>query len=303
MYKRLVVYLYHYENREKKENCGYMKIHINNGVCRMDIKISNASELTGKQGFYLLTEKNGRLEGHKVMSGEICNGSMEFRYECECSNVVDGCSVDEILGVLFYDGETMQHAICGTTGTEDMNLYEYTNNKEILTEEIRTLEDETTVYEYDEDCLKRKERGEKECGDTSEITECSMNLEDEVNCHTRTTAVWQEKLFCTFPKVRLHIGGTPTVGIKLKPQDIIWFPGKYWRLASNQFLLNGYGQYGYLMFFKGLGDQEGKYYLGTPGIFGIQSSMNAKKFGFTDFFAVEEGRNDKETFGFWCQET
>lgn len=303
MYKRLVVYLYYYKDREKKENCGYMKIHSNNGMCRMDAKISNVPELNGELGFYLLTETEGQLEGHKVMSGDMKNGSMELRYECKCSNVVDTYSIDEILGVLFYDGESMQHAICGTTRTEDVNLYEFKNKKEIQTEEIRTLEDETTVYEYDEDCLKRKEQGEKECGETPEIAECSMNLEDEVNCHPRTIGVWQEKLFCAFPKVKICIHGIPTVGIKLKPYDIVWFPGRYWRLSSNQFLLNGYDRYRHLMFFKGVGEQEGKYYLGIPGMFGIQTAMTAKTYGFTDFFSVEEESKGNEKFGFWCQET
>ena len=118
-------------------------------------------------------------------------------------------------------------------------------------------------------------------------------------------------MFHVFPKAILNINGERTTGIKLKPHDIVWFPGSYWRLASNKFLLNGYYNYRYILFFKGKGEYEGKYFLGTPGYFGVNDALTAKKFGFTDFFMADNYKenekaftgNEGRKFGFWCRET
>lgn len=326
MYKRLVIYLYCYKNGEKKENCGYAKVNIQNRECKIEINIRHAAQLEGEQTIYLL-KKEGKLWRKKqITDTKAEKGTINLKYTCKYSDIMEETPDDEIEGILIYDGNNMMKAVCGTQEEKEISLLEIAEEETLKTAEmIRTdtekyneknrilsEESENSIYEYDEECLKKKaENHSADCMEEVKIESCSMSLNDEENSQRITTDIWQEKMFRVFPKVMININGKQTTGIRLKPHDIVWFPGSYWRLASNKFLLNGYYNYRYILFFKGSGEHEGRYFLGTPGYFGVSDAITAKKFGFTDFFmtgdldeskgasAGSEGRN----FGFWCRET
>lgn len=310
MYKRLIVYLYYYKDGEKQENCGYMKINIHNGECRMDVHIMNLPQIEGEMGFYLLKKKDEKLTGREVMKGVVNEGSMNLKYDCKCNNMADNISIDEVIGVLIYNGENIEKSICGAMKAEEIHPLDFEEEEDLEVEEIQMEQEDNSVYEYDEDCLKEKEeKGAAECMD-ERVEGCSTALNDMENSHIGPVGSWQEKIFHVFPKTVVNINGEKTSGIKLKPHDIVWFPGRYWRLASNKFLLNGYYNYRYILFFKGTGEHEGRYYLGTPGNFGVNNAITAKQFGFTDFFAANGCNDDEKTFhrkdernfGFWCRE-
>lgn len=322
MYKRLVIYLYYYKNGEKKKNCGYAKMNISNGECRMEINVKDISQMEGSLSLYFLKNENGRLKGKKVMDIEKQESVLNLKYICKCSNMADGLSIDEMQGILIYDGANLMKSVCGGLGEGDINILDFAGeekNLEIAGVEgdsekknsIISEETDNSVYEYDEECLKKKaENSQADCTEDNNIEGCSMTLNDKENARVVPVSSWQEKMFHVFPKIIMNINGEKTIGIKLKPHDIVWFPGSYWRLATNQFLLNGYYNYRYILFFKGTGEQEGKYFLGTPGCFGVNDAVTAKKFGFTDFFMADRksgeekylNRNDGRNFGFWCRE-
>lgn len=336
MYKRFIIYLYYYKNKEKKENCGYAKINIQNEECRIEINIKNIPQMEGAEELYLLTKKNHLWKKKKVTNIEAKQGIINVRYTCNFEEIGTDFLADEIQGVLIYNGVNILKAVCGALTEGEINLSEIQEVKEILeTAELGHKETEAdkkeseeefenSVYEYDEECLKKKaENKSEDCKEEIKIESCCTTLNEEENTQILSADTWQEKMFRVFPKVILNINGEKTAGIKLKPHDIVWFPGAYWRLASNKFLLNGYYNYRYILFFKGSGEYEGKYFLGTPGYFGVSDAMTAKKFGFTDFFMAGEGENksvkeesavnesirtvskgnDGRNFGFWCRET
>lgn len=307
MYKRLVVYLYSYRELEKKESCGYVKMNIHDGECKMEIHIKNTIGIKGSMDIYLLKKEDGKLIGKKIMDGEETKGNMDVRYTCKCSDMGGNLSIDEVLGILIYNGKNIQKCICGAMKSEEINIADYDcpDAMSVLqTEEIREVEDENSVYEYDEECLKQKEQKK---GSHENMNGCGKYMQKQ---EVKNMEDWQEKIFHVFPKVVINVNGEETSGIKLKPHDIVWFPGKYWRLASNKFLLNGYYNYRYILFFKGTGENKGRYYLGTPGNFGVNSAITARQFGFTDFFPADDCNENENTFlekntrnfGFWCRE-
>ena len=242
---------------------------------------------------------------------------MQLKYEYKYNKEKDGFPMDQLAGVLIYDGKLMDKAACGGIGQQEITPDqcempgEIHNENKLQAEAIRQEQDENTIYEYDEECLKKKkEMAEHTQSGDARTQSCSCNINEEENRRISHTESWQEKIFHVFPKCVISINGRSTNGVKLKPHDMVWFPGKYWRLASNKFLLNGYYNYRYIIFFKGTGEYEGKYYLGTPGNFCVNSAITAKQFGFTDFFQAE-GSNEGENlfkergecnFGFWCRE-
>ena len=93
---------------------------------------------------------------------------------------------------------------------------------------------------------------------------------------------------------------------KIARQDISRFPRKEWRIANNSFLLHGYHNYHHLLYIE----EDGKTWLGVPGVFHEKEEVAAKTFGFPEFRRLtdvdlkleEHERNTFEDFGYWCRQ-
>lgn len=93
---------------------------------------------------------------------------------------------------------------------------------------------------------------------------------------------------------------------KIARQDISRLPRKEWRVANNSFLLHGYHNYHHLLYIE----EDGKVWLGVPGIFHEKEQIAAKSFGFpefrrltdTDLKLEENEKNTYEDFGYWCRQ-
>jgi hypothetical protein len=317
MFRRLVVYFYEYIQGEKKDSCGYAKLNIHDGECRGEIKLNHAPWLDKEVNISFYHEENENYVLWEAAAGKMEMGRLNLKFVCAAEN-----AAENLKGILVYDGSDMMKIICGTPDGEEENFEKFRNvdkiaenseNKEENVEKIKKTEklstqnltfpqknvknsedSDNSVYEYDEECLKQKEQAGK-----------------DVNQEKKPTSCWQEKLFRLFPKIMICIDGEQTSGIRLRPHDMIWFPKSYWRMASNNFLLNGYYQYRYLLFFQGGKEEEKSYYLGVPGGFSVSEAVTAKQYGFTDFFRASGctpekavfGTKSDRNFGFWCLKT
>lgn len=93
---------------------------------------------------------------------------------------------------------------------------------------------------------------------------------------------------------------------KIARQDISRFPRKEWRIANNSFLLHGYHNYHHLLYIE----EDGKVWLGVPGIFHEKEQVAARSFGFPEFRRLtdadlkleENEKNTYEDFGYWCRQ-
>lgn len=92
---------------------------------------------------------------------------------------------------------------------------------------------------------------------------------------------------------------------KIQRSDLSRLPRKFWPLANNSFLLHGYHNYAHLL----LVDEDGRMWLGVPGIYDPREARAAELFGFPQFTRAyvreldlsEEERNDDADFGHWCR--
>lgn len=92
---------------------------------------------------------------------------------------------------------------------------------------------------------------------------------------------------------------------KIGRRDIACLPRKFWPLANNSFLLHGYHNYRHLM----LIEEDGRTWLGVPGIYDPREARAADLFGFPRFtrsFSAFPGldpeeRSDNSDFGHWCR--
>ena len=92
---------------------------------------------------------------------------------------------------------------------------------------------------------------------------------------------------------------------KISRSDLTLLPRKFWPLANNSFLLHGYHNYNHLA----LIEENGRKWLGVPGIYDTREARAADLFGFPRFTRAyvsvleltDEERNDTADFGHWCR--
>ena len=92
---------------------------------------------------------------------------------------------------------------------------------------------------------------------------------------------------------------------KISCEDLTLLPRKFWSLANNSFLLHGYHNYNHLA----LIEENGRKWLGVPGIYDTREARAADLFGFPRFTRAyvsvleltDEERNDTADFGHWCR--
>ena len=92
---------------------------------------------------------------------------------------------------------------------------------------------------------------------------------------------------------------------KIKRSDLTLLPRRFWHLANNSFLLHGYHNYSHLL----LLEENGRLWLGVPGIYDPREARAADLFGFPRFTreAVpaldleETEQSTDEHFGHWCR--
>lgn len=92
---------------------------------------------------------------------------------------------------------------------------------------------------------------------------------------------------------------------KIKRSELTLLPRRFWPLSNNSFLLHGYHNYNHLL----LLEDEGRLWLGIPGIYDPRESRAAELFGFPRFtrkgaetLNLEENECEKsENFGHWCR--
>ena len=92
---------------------------------------------------------------------------------------------------------------------------------------------------------------------------------------------------------------------KITRQDLSRLPRKEWRIANNSFLLHGFYNYHHLLYLE----EDGKVWIGVPGIYHEKEEIAAKNFGFPEFRRMtemdldlqEDERNPYEDFGYWCR--
>lgn len=93
---------------------------------------------------------------------------------------------------------------------------------------------------------------------------------------------------------------------KIQRQELSRLPRKEWRIANNSFLLHGFYNYHHLLYIE----EDGKTWVGVPGIFHEKEQEAAKAFGFPEFrrltneeIKLEENEtNTYEDFGYWCRQ-
>lgn len=113
MYRRITEYIYSYENGQKICNCGYCRFDICDNQCKIFINIKVPDRYTmGIAEIYLLAENKTDGKLSKEMLGKTggLNGTICYRQICDKNCMAGSIGMDNIKGVLIYNGESLKKA-------------------------------------------------------------------------------------------------------------------------------------------------------------------------------------------------
>lgn len=277
--KRLICYLYEYQEGRRIRNIGFCKVEISEDESVISIHGKGWGMNSPKKlALYLFWRENGNCYG--VYQGELSNISpaLNYRLVYTVNDLGSKERYNMTEGIILCGENGPQYAAVWTDEDVDINRM-----KEVGKENV----------EHEEG---QQEEEEQESGDMPEEPEIS-EIVDETEEENEPDFEVKEQEYeekCRFQCT------------KIQRQDLSRLIRREWQLANNSFLLHGYYNYHHLVFL-----QEGEtLYLGVPGVYSEKERRAAQAFGFPGFINYEEEMmelkdGDRETnpdFGYWCRQ-
>lgn len=102
-YRRLVSYIYNYEDGKKRNNVGYARIETRNGLCKCTLHIT-APSLNDKQlKVYFFRRDNGGLDGIQIGTMAIRNGAGDLKVQTNSERIMNSpYSIEHMGGMVLY---------------------------------------------------------------------------------------------------------------------------------------------------------------------------------------------------------
>ncbi len=274
-YRRFITYLFRYENGEKKEQMGYVKVEQRQNVGKIDVYLKNCSGDVVEIRPYFFAKGIRVPIGTISIKNRVATGS--FRLECHRLGGKE-LNLDEVRGIWIPISEREI-------------IFSQWDDGEYSWEELKWEQPE-----FEESCGEEEDIAGKEnvCNEAEE-----PRVEEQVVCQQlQEKSYAAERLLACRPRFFPFDGNRDTWAVQIQPGDVKNLPEKYWDLSKNSFVLRGYFKYGkILLVCRG---QEKGWLLGVPGVYHRQEKVIAGMFGFTDFYNKEEKEVQAGSFGYWC---
>lgn len=102
-YRRLVSYIYNYEDGKKRNNVGYARIETRNGLCKCTLHIT-APSLNDKQlKVYFFRRDNGGLDGIQIGTMAIRNGTGDLKVQTDSEHIMNSLyGIEHMGGMVLY---------------------------------------------------------------------------------------------------------------------------------------------------------------------------------------------------------
>lgn len=277
--KRLICYLYEYQEGRRIRNIGFCKVEISEDESVISIHGKGWGMNSPKKlALYLFWRENGDCYG--VYQGELSNISPALNYRLVYT-------VDDLGSKERYN-MTEGIILCGENGPQYAAVW---TDEDVDINRMKEVGKENVEHEEGQ-----QEKEEQESGDMPEEPEISEIVDETEEENEPDFEVKEQE--CE-EKCRFQC-------TKIQRQDLSRLIRREWQLANNSFLLHGYYNYHHLAFL-----QEGEtLYLGVPGVYSEKERRAAQAFGFPGFINYEEEMmelkdGDRETnpdFGYWCRQ-
>lgn len=153
-YKRLVSYIYNYEDGIKKNNVGYARVEARNGQCKCTLHIA-APSLNDKQlKVYIFKREKENMEG--ILLGELTvrNGNGDYRTLTDSRHIMNSAyGLDDMSGIVLYLSDRKFFATSWDEApiTQRMAAGIYSSSHEQKLKAADLEAEKTGVFEKDEE--------------------------------------------------------------------------------------------------------------------------------------------------------
>jgi len=177
-YKRLVSYIYAYNNGQKDKNVGFAKVEIRNGQCKINISLKGVyTDTPENYGVYFVVRKDGDIVGIKLGDMIVKNGLGEYGDITYPGNINNsGYSFSDIGGIFIGNRNNRHNVLASQWDDEEINT-----SKIVFPEEVRVKSD-TTIEPVKKSILEKTEEQGKE--ESSIIYESPLINETQVTDKT-----------------------------------------------------------------------------------------------------------------------
>jgi len=299
-----IFYLYEYENNKRKRNVGFIKIARRYQTCILQIHIRGISTGNGASlELYAFYRDGNAMTGTQIATLTCFGKTVSERLPVSERSFPEGRPLSEMDGFLIKlpgDKPAVFWMASAFFFPVDISQLRPPAAPE---EEPETIpapapeEEPETVSAPAPDNVEAEDPGNTEAPvpeSNRESSESSSVFSDGISGQERESAAETKKYREGKKKAR-----------KIQRSDISVLPRRFWFLANNSFLLHGYHNYNHLL----LAEEDGRLWLGVPGIYDPREAKVADLFGFPQFtreyadcLELEpEECSDNADFGYWCR--
>lgn len=291
-------YLYEYENNKRTRNVGFIRISRHYRSCILQINargIPLPNGVNAELYAFFRSDDNRHLCGLPAASLTCFRKSISARISVPESRFPEGRPLTRIDGfIIRLPSDRTSRFWMASEYFFDVDislLVPPVSSRNEAEKPAESVPDSTDLYSAGEVQAAEKNAAKTKT-DTAQETEAAGGTDTVQETETATrTDITQE---ISPPSVE-----------KISREDISRLPRRFWPLASNSFLLHGYRCYGHLI----LAEEDGRMWLGVPGIYDSREARAADLFGFPRFTRVhaaaldlsEEERSTSNDFGHWCR--
>lgn len=310
-----IYYLYEYQNKKRRRNIGFLKVARHYQSCILQIHIRGISAGNGASlEMWAFCLQGGDMVGTQIASLTCFNRTVSARLPVSESTFPEEKSLPEIDGFLvrFPGGNPPVFWIASgqLLDADPETLHEPVPESESDIESDVSTEAETSFPENTtaEPPAKNEPSAPESVPESDASPDTSPSPEEQSASQISVNQKSEDPFsadHCTADQSSPESHTAGSVARKIQRSDLSLLPRKFWPLANNSFLLHGYHNYAHLL----LVEEDGRMWLGVPGIYDSREARAAELFGFPQFTRAyireldlsEEERNDNADFGHWCR--
>ena len=299
-----IFYLYEYENNKRKRNVGFIKIARRYQTCILQIHIRGISTGNGASlELYAFYRDGNAMTGTQIATLTCFGKTVSERLPVSERSFPEGRPLSEMDGFLIKlpgDKPAVFWMASAFFFPVDISQLRPPAAPEEESETIPAPapeEEPETVSAPAPDNVEAEDPGNTEAPvpeSNRESSESPSVFSDGISGQERESAAEDREYRKEKKKAR-----------KIQRSDISVLPRRFWFLANNSFLLHGYHNYNHLL----LAEEDGRLWLGVPGIYDPREAKVADLFGFPQFtreyadcLELEpEECSDNAGFGYWCR--
>lgn len=276
--QRFVTYIYAYEDGQKSSNAGYARIEIRGNNGRIEIHFASDSISGGEGAVGFLYIEEGKLISIPLGAFHIENGRGMGQFTFRTETIQDtNHSFDRIDGIGITDSNGQKYmSFWKDVEVPSVDAIEEPEPQmqPVMQTEPQTqgagLAQKEIIEDAEQESLHTMEIPMRNIFPNYSIEDIWNNMQKSRQC------VQVNEEICA---------------IQIELSDLRELPRKYWYLGNNSFLLHGFFNYHHLLLGK---LQNGKWFLGVPGVYERQEHVIASVFGFPGFMPATENDNARE---------